>query len=32
MPNWAIQLLILMVIIVGVIIVINALGDAGAFR
>ena len=32
MPNWAVQIIIAVVVIVGLVIVINALGDAGAFN
>jgi len=31
MPNWAIQLLVALVVIIGAVIIINALADAGAF-
>lgn len=32
MPNWAVQIIIGVIVIVGLVIVINALGDAGAFN
>lgn len=32
MPNWAVQIIIGILVIVGLVIVINALGDAGAFN
>lgn len=31
MPNWAVQLIVAIVVIVGIIIIINVLGDNGAF-
>ena len=31
MPNWAVQLIIAVVVIVGIIIIVNVLADAGAF-
>ena len=31
MPNWAIQLIVAVVVIVGIIIIINVLADNGAF-
>jgi len=31
MPNWAVQLIIAVVVIVGIIVIINVLADAGAF-
>jgi hypothetical protein len=32
MPNWVWQLIVALVVIVGAVIIINALGDAGAFN
>lgn len=32
MPNWAVQLIIAVVVIVGIIIIINVLADNGAFN